>query len=70
VTLGPGVGEEFGRVGGGACGESSQDVGQVGLRVEAVSAGGAADAQEHGGGLQPAVASDVHPIGTFMLSSA
>jgi hypothetical protein len=59
VPLGPGVGEDFGRVGGGAGGESGEHVGQVGPGIEAVPAGGAAYAQEHGGGFQAAVASDM-----------
>lgn len=66
----PGVGEEIGGVGGRSGGQSGEEIGEVGPRVESVSPRGAADAQEHGGGFQPAVAADMQPILAVMRSSA
>ena len=65
MTDGPGIGEKIAHVGiGGAGGELIEHVAEVRPRVEAVPRRAGADAQQHGGGLQPAVAADVQPVGS------
>ena len=59
VTVGPGIGEEIAHVSaGGTGGELIEHVAEIRPRVETVPRRAGADAQQHGGGLQPAVATD------------
>ncbi len=67
VTNGPGVGEEIADViTGGAAGELIEYVAEIRPRVEAVPRRAGADAQQHGGSLQPAVAANMQPVAAVM----
>jgi hypothetical protein len=62
VTDGPGIGQKTAHIGiGGMGGESTEHVAEVRLRIETVPRRSAAHAQEHRGGLQPALTTHVQP---------
>src|SRR4051794_28819330 len=64
VTLGPGIGEEITHViAGGTGGELIEHVAEARPSVERVPRRTGANAQQHGGGLQPAVAPNLQPVG-------
>ena len=63
VSLRPRIREQVGEVGlGRTNGQLGQDVRQVRPRVETVLPGTGTDAEQDGGGLQPAIAADVQPV--------
>ena len=63
MGLRPHVRQQVGQVGpGGADGQFGQDMPRIRPRFQVMLTGAGADAQQDGGSLQPAIASDVQPV--------